>query len=256
MGAGAVSKQSGLGDQLFVDGYDIGGDVQSISSLSTPIATLEMTGITKSAFERDFGIANAQGEFTSFFNDADDAAHEALKTLPRADGHLMYLRGSGQGNQAIGMVGKRIDYAGSRGDDGSFTFGVSMQGSGNVADWCTQLTDGKTTVVAAGDQAGVVLGGGGSKSFGWQAYLQVFSFTGTSADIKLQTSSDDGAVDAYADLTDGAFTTVTGRTAERIASSSDTATVEQWVRVNVAGTFSNLVFAVIINRNNATRYVS
>lgn len=251
-----MSKQTGLGDQLFVDGYDIGGDTQSIGSLATPVATLEVTGITKSAFERLHGIANAQGEFTAFFNDADDAAHEALKTLPRSDGHLMYLRGAGAGNQAIGMVGKRIDYAGSRGDDGSFTFGVSMQGSGSVADWCTQLTDGKITVTAAGDEGGVDLGGGGSKSFGFQAYLQVFAFTGTSADIKLQTSSDDGAVDTYADLTDGAFTTVTGRTAERIASSSDTATVEQWVRVSVAGTFTELTFAVIINRNNATRYVS
>lgn len=251
-----MSKQTGLGDNLLVSGYDISGDTQSIGNLSTPIATIDLTGIDKSAFERGFGIANAAGEFVAFFNKAADAAHEVLKTLPRANGHLMYLRGTGYGNSAFAAVGKRLDYAGSRGDDGSFTFNVSFNSDGFVGDWGWQLTDGIEVLTAAGDLTGVNLGGGGSKAFGWQAHLQVFSFTGTSATVKLQTSSDDGAVDTYADLTGGSFTTVTGRTWERLQSSSETATVEQYVRVSVAGTFSNLAFAVVFNRNNATRAVS
>jgi hypothetical protein len=32
--------------------------------------------------------------------------------------------------------------------------------------------------------------------------------------------------------------------------------VERYVRVNVAGTFTNLAFAVVFNRNHATRAVS
>ena len=61
----------------------------------------------RAAQERLHGIANAQGEFTAFFNDADDAAHEALKTLPRSDGHLMYLRGAGAGiRRAAERVGR------------------------------------------------------------------------------------------------------------------------------------------------------
>jgi hypothetical protein len=40
-----MAKQTGLGDQLYVDGYDIAGDIQAIGSISTPIAALEMTGI-------------------------------------------------------------------------------------------------------------------------------------------------------------------------------------------------------------------
>lgn len=250
-----MSKQTGLGDQLYINGYDIAGDTQSIGSLSTPIATLDMTGINKEAMERQYGTADATGEFTSFFNDADDAAHEALSALPRTDSHLMYLRGTGQGRSALAMIGKRADYAGTRGDDGSLTFGVNMSGSGSVAEWCTQLTAGKVTVTGAGNQAGVDLGSG-STAFGWQAYLQVFAFTGTSATIKLQTSSDNAVGDPYADLTGASFTTVTGRTTQRLASASDTATVERWLRVNVAGTFSSLTFAVIFNRNLAARYVA
>ncbi len=250
-----MAKQTGLGDRLLTSGYDISGDTQSIGSLSTPIATIDQTGIDKSAHERNFGIAEAQGEFVAFFNDADDAAHEALKTLPRADGHLMYLRGTSAGGSAFAATGKRISYDGSRGDDGSFTLSVGFQSSGFTADWGTQLTSGPVTVTGAGSLGGVSLGTG-STAFGWQAHLQVIAFTGTSATIKLQTSSDDAVGDPYADLTDGAFTTVTAPTWERLQSSSETATVEEFVRVNVAGTFSSLTFAVVFNRNRATRAVS
>lgn len=250
-----MAKQAGLGDQLFVSGVDVAGDVQSISNLSTPIATLEMTGINKYAFERQYGLADGQGEFTSFFNDAADGAHIVLRDLPRADGHVMYLRGEGVGNPAISIIGKRIDYAGSRGDDGSLVFTTQVQGNGTVVEWAQQLTAGKDTHASAANGAGLDLGGGGSKAFGWQAYLQVFSIGSGSADIKLQTSSDDAATDPYADLTDGAFTTVTGSTVERIQSSSATATVERYVRVVTEGTFTDLVFAVSFNRNNAARYM-
>lgn len=250
-----MAKQTGLGDRLLASGYDISGDTQSIGNLSTPIATIEQTGIDKSAMERNFGLSDAQGEFTAFFNDADDAAHEALSSLPRSNGHLMYLRGAAAGNPGFAVVGKRIDYAGSRGDDGSLTFGVNFQSDGFVADWGTQLTDGPENITAAGNTTGVELGTS-STAFGWQAHLQVVAFTGTSATIKLQTSSDDGDVDTYADLTGGSFATVTGRTWERIQSSSDTATVEEFVRVNVAGTFSSLTFAVVFNRNKAARAVA
>jgi hypothetical protein len=248
-----VAKQTGLGDRLLVSGYDISGDTQSIGNLSTPIATLEQTGIDKFAIERNFGIAEAQGEFTSFFNDADDAEHEVLKTLPRSNGHLMYLRGVGYGRSGFASVGKRIQYDGNRGDDGSLTFSVGFQSDGFVADWGVQLTDGIQTLTTAGNTDGVPVP---AASFGWQAHLQVLAFTGTSATIKLQTSSDDGDTDPYADLAGGSFATVTGRTWERLASSSDTATVEDYVRLNVAGTFSSLTFAVVFNVNQAARHVS
>jgi hypothetical protein len=248
-----VAKQTGLGDLLLVSGYDISGDTQQIGGLSTPIATLEMTGINKFAHERQHGLASAQGEFVTFFNDADNAEHEVLSTLPRSNGHLMYLRGSARGGSGFASVGKRIDYAGSRGDDGSLTFSVTFNSDGFVADWGQQLTAGLETITAAGNTAGVQVG---AASFGWQAHLEVTAFTGTSATVKLQSSSDDGATDAYADVAGGAFTTVTGATWERLASSSDTAAVEEYVRLNVAGTFSSLTFAVVFNRNAAPRSVA
>lgn len=251
-----MSKQSGLGDQLFIAGYDIGGDISSIGSLATPRATLPSTGITKYANERLFGKRDGSAEFVTYFNDdtVADSAHTALKGLPYTDIHLMYLRGTTIGNQSVGMVAKQVDYAPTRGDDGSLTFAVSALSNSYGLDWCTQLTAGKRTDTVATNGTGVDFGTG-SKSFGFQAYLQVFAFTGTSATIKIQESSDNGAGDAWADVTGGGFTAVTGRTAERIQSSSATLTVERYLRVVTTGTFSNLVFAVGVNRNDATRAI-
>jgi hypothetical protein len=249
-----MAKQSGLGDQLFVDGYDIGADVSAIGSLSTPRETLPATGITKFAMERLFGKRDGLAEFTTYFNDAALQEHIALKGLPRTDVQVMYLRGTTLGNEMIGLVGKQINYDPTRGDDGSFTFGVSVQANAYGLDWGKQLTAGKRTDTAATNGTGVDFGTG-SLAFGFQAYLQVFSFTGTSVTVKLQESSDNGVGDAWADVSGGAFTAATGRTTQRIQSVSDTLTVERYLRVVTTGTFSNAVFAVGVTRNPALRAI-
>lgn len=243
-----MAKQTGLGDQLFIGGRDIGADINSISNLSTPRATLPATAITQSAEARLFGLRDGQAEFVSYFNDATDQAHEALKGLPRTDVHLMYLRGTTLGNESIGMVGKQIDYAPNRGDDGSLLFTVGIQANAFGLDWCQQLTAGKRTDTAATNGASIDTLA--SAAFGFQAYLQVFSFTGTSVTVTLEDSADNVS---FLPITNGAFTAATGRTAERIQSSSDTATVRRYIRAVTSGTFSSAVFAVSIAKNDALR---
>jgi hypothetical protein len=249
-----MAKETGLGDQLFIGGYDIGADVSTIGSLSTPRETLPATGITKYAHERMFGKRDAMAEFVTYFNKATDQQHLALRGLPRTDTQLMYLHGTTLGNDSFSMTGKQIDYNPTRGDDGSLTFAVSAVGNAFGGDWGKQLTAGKRTDTAATNGTGVDLGTG-SLSFGFQAYLQVFSFTGTSVTVKLQESSDNGVGDAWADISGGTFTAATGRTFERIQSVSDTLTVERYVRAVTTGTFSSAVFAVSINRNDALRAI-
>lgn len=250
-----MAKQSGLGDQLFISGNDIGADINSIGSLSTPRGTLPSTGITKSANERLYGITDGNAEFVSYFNDAAGQVHAALKGLPRTDVHLMYLRGQGLGSEAFCMVGKQVDYNPQRGDDGSLLFTTSALGAAYGADWCDQLTTGKQTDASATNSTSLDLGTG-SLAFGFQAYLQVFSLGSGTATVKIQESSDNGSGDAFTDITGGSFTAVTGSTFERIASSSETLTVERYVRVVTTGTFTNLVFAVGFNRNRALRAVT
>ncbi len=246
-----MSKSTGLGDQLFFDGYDIGADINSISSIATPRATLPFTAITQSAMAREYGERDGSAEFTSYLNPEAARAHDALSPLPTSDVHVMYLRGQSLGGAAIGMIGKQIDYAPNRGDDGSLLISSSVQANGFGLDWGLQLTTGKQTDASATDSASIDTGA--SASFGFQAYLQVFSIGSGSADIVIEDSADDSN---FAEINNGAsFTSVSGRTAERIQSASDTETVRRYIRVSTTGTFTDLVFAVIINKNKNVRAI-
>lgn len=245
-----MSKQSGLGDQLFIGGYDVGADINSIGSLSTPREVLPGTAITHSAMARLFGKRDGQAEFTAYFNDATDQIHSRLKLLPRTDTHLMYLRGQGIGKAALAMPAKQIGYDPTRADDGSLLFGVSLSSNAYGADWCQQLTAGKQTDASAANSTAIDTLA--SKAFGFQAYLQVFSIGSGTATVTVEDSADNIS---FAAVTSGAFTAVTALTAERIQSSSDTATVRRYVRVATSGVFTDLVFAVGVNKNDALRAI-
>lgn len=243
-----MPKQSGLGDQLFISGVDIGADINSIGNLSTPRETLPATNITQSAMARMFGKRDGMAEFTAYFNDDAASTHATLKTLPRTDVHLMYLRGTTLGNGSIGMVGKQVNYDPNRGDDGQFLFGVSALANAYGIDWCRQLTAGKVTHASATNVASIDTTA--SLAFGFQAYLQVFSVGSGTVEFTIQDSANDAD---WLDLTDGAFTDATGVTVQRIQSSSATATVRRYLRVITSGTFTDAVFAVGINKNLALR---
>lgn len=248
-----MAKQTGLGDQLFIGGFDIGGDVSAIGSLSTPRETLPSTGITKSANERLFGKRDGMAEFTTYFNKASGQQHLALRGLPRTDVHVMYLRGTTLGDESIGMVGKQLNYDPTRGDDGSLTFGVYVQANAFGLDWCRQLTAGRRTDTTATNGASIDTLA--SAAFGFQAYLQVFSVTGTSVTVTLEDSADNVS---FAAITAGAFTAVTSAaapTAQRIQSTSDTATVRRYIRAVTSGTFSDAQFAVSVCKNDALRVI-
>ena len=133
--------------------------------------------------ERLFGKRDGQAEFTTYFNKATDQEHLALRGLPRTDTQLMYLRGTTLGGESFSMTAKQLNYDPSRGDDGSFTFRVNGVGNAFGADWGSQLTGGKRTDTTATN--GTAIDTLASASFGFQAYLQVFSFTGTSATVTL-----------------------------------------------------------------------
>lgn len=86
-------------------------------------------------------------------------------------------------------------------------------------------------------------------AFGAQAYLQVFSFAGTDATVKIQDSAD-GVT--FADLAGAAFTqiTTTSPQAQRLVV-TNTATVRRYLRASTVttGGFTSLVFGVMVNRN-------
>jgi hypothetical protein len=183
-------------------------------------------------------------EWTSFLNPGEGAAHERLSALPTADVIATYCRGTTLGNPAASMVGKQINYDPTRGADGSITLGVQALPNGYGLEWGRLLTAGKRSDTEATNGSSVDFGAAGTH--GLQAWLHVFSVTGTSCTVKLQSSSDDGDSDAFADVTGGAFTAATDVTSQRITVSG---AVERYLRVATTGTFSECTFAVQVTVN-------
>lgn len=240
-----MAKQSGLGDNFYLHGYDISGDLSSVSVSGGP-AALTVTGIDKSAYERIGGLRTGGMSWQAWFNPADDRAHDRLENLPATDVHCTYFRGTTLGNPAACQVSKQINYDGNRADDGAFTFQVEAQSNGFGVEWGRSLTAGVRTDTAATN--GTSIDTTASAAFGAQAYLQAFALTGTDVTVKIQDSADNSV---FADVTGLSFTQLTaGRTAERLAT-ANTATIRRYLRaVTVTtGGFSSLAFSVVIIKN-------
>lgn len=248
-----MSKQSGLGDNLYVGGYDVSGDVISIGRVGGSQATLDTTGIKRSAYERIGGVRDGGVEAVAWWNPTnspaspDDAEHQVFRGLPTADVILTYCRGTTQGSPAGSIVAKQLNYDGSRSQDGSYTFAVAAQANGYGLDWGNLLTAGKRTDTTATSPATGLDLTTASTAFGWQAFLHVFAFTGTSVTATIQDSADNSS---FANLTGAAFTAVTAAPASQRLEGGRTATVRRYIRVITSGTFSNAVFAVGFTRND------
>jgi hypothetical protein len=182
-----MSKQTGLGDRLIVDGIDISGDTGSLSAIGSPRPTTDVTGIDKEAFERIHMLRDGQIDWQSWFN--PEGAHDELSVLPTADRIVTYLRGVGIGAPGASMMAKQINYDPTRNADGSISMSINSQANGFGLDWGIQLTPGFRTDTEATDGSGV--DHGSSTEFGVQAFIHVLSFTGTDATITVEQASND-----------------------------------------------------------------
>lgn len=242
-----MSKSNGLGDALFVGGYDLSGDIGSLSKIGGGPAALTVTGINKSAMERLGGLVDGDIAYTAYWNPGPEAnaAHKRLSLLPRTDQYLTYCHTTLIGGPAAAMIGKQIGYDGTRGDDGAFTLAVDTQGNGYGLEWGRQLTAGIRTDTTATLGGTVDLGAGTPPEFGLQAYLQVHGFTGTSVTVKLQESSDGTT---FTDVTGGTFAAATAIGSQRIQTARDQ-TVQRYLRASTTGTFTSAKISVVAVRN-------
>ncbi|KUN03144.1 hypothetical protein AQI95_24615 [Streptomyces yokosukanensis] len=243
-----MSKSSGLGDNLYIAGFDASGDISAISNVGGGPAALDFTAINKSAFERQGGLRDGRLEMTTYFNhvQAGTGTHEKLSALPRTDVILTYCRGTALGNPAACLVAKQINYDGTRATDGAFTFAVSAQANGYGLGWGQQLTAGLRTDSAATN--GTSIDTTASVSFGAQAYLQVTAMTGTDATVKIQDSADNVS---FADVAGLSFTQVTAAPASQRIATASGATIRRYLRaVTVTtGGFTSLTFNVVVVKN-------
>lgn len=245
-----MAKGTGLAMEYYVDGIDISGDVGSLARIAGgPAVVLPATGINKSAHERTAGGRTGAIDAQLWFNDAASAEHPTLSTLVTTDRLVTVGVRPSIGGAAACLVCKQVDYSMVREANANLTAATPNLSNGYGLEWTVYLTTGKQTFGGAGNGTSVDYGAGvGTTAFGLQAYMHVFAFSGTSATVTIQHSSDDGAGDPFAAVTGGAFTAASAVGTQRIQTSR-TESIERYLRINVAGTFTNFVAAVFVAKN-------
>jgi hypothetical protein len=133
-------KSSGLGDALWVGGYDVSGDIQALSQISGGPKALDMTGINASAYQRIGGESDGSIDMTTFFN--KQGVHVPLSLLPRTDQLVTYCRGTAIGSPAACLNSKQIGYDPKRATSGELTLTSQAVGNAYGLEWGVLLTTG------------------------------------------------------------------------------------------------------------------
>jgi hypothetical protein len=149
-----VPKQFGGGDNFYIDGVDMSGDVQALGSIHGGPAALDFTSIKDLAFERQGGERDGGIDFTAYFSPGAGGTHQKLDNLPTADVIASYFRGTAVGNEAACQVSKQVNYDPNRGTDGSLIFSTQLQSNAFGLEWCNQLTPGISSGFLTGDASG------------------------------------------------------------------------------------------------------
>jgi hypothetical protein len=245
-----AGKSSGMGDQFWVGGYDLGASTNSLSRIGGGPAPIAMTDITQSAFERKGGLRDGGMEVVSYWNPDAGGSHAAYSPLPTADVVATYAHTTLIGGPSANLVAKQLNYDGDHGQDGSFTLNVQADANGYGLQWAFQATAGKRTDAAATAAAAVTAFDQGSASpgaFGLVMWVHLFSLGSGSPTIKLQESSDN-AGDAYADVV-GATTGALASAPQALRVATGAIAVERYLKVVTTGSFTNAVFSVSVYRH-------
>ena len=238
-----MAKSAALGMRFWIGGLDISGDVSRINQLASPRGVLPATAINSAAVERLLAHSDGLIDFTTYFNDATDQEHDALKGLPTADVVALLALSTTRGDPAWGLVAKQVNYDLARGADGSLEFTVQLLGQGSPLEDLVMLTTGEETHASATSSSSLDENGAtGSSALGATCYLAYRERDSGTPTFIVEDSTDNSG---WATLL--TFPTTGGVTnfAER---ATVTGNVDRHLRITTTGTFVNADFAVGFRR--------
>src|SRR3972149_1535997 len=149
-----MTKSSGLGANLYVQGYDLSNDVGQIDALENGRDLLEMTGLDKSGHERLQGLQTGRIALTGLFNGAALQEHVALKLTPTTDVIGTVFKTAALQAVACSLTGKRTNYPVTRAADGAMGTGTEILSNSDQLNYGLALTVGKRTETGATNRVG------------------------------------------------------------------------------------------------------
>lgn len=227
----------GKGAATLVNAYDLSAFFNTYDAAATA-DTAEVSTFGGSSKAYVAGLKDATLSLGGFF-DGSAAAVDAVLSAAIGSSTLFTLAPAG-----AGTIGNRANLA------QAYETGYTV--SAPVGDAVTvsaeaQVSNGMASGIILADLAARTATGnttvndnGASSSAGAVAHLHVTAFTGTDVTIKVQHSADNST---WVDLI--TFTQLTAIGSERGTAAG---TVNRYLRVNIAGTFTSVTFAVALAR--------
>ena len=227
-----MAKVSGLGQALFVQGYDLSSDASALSGVGYTNELLDTTSIDLSATGRISGRLDSTLTVNGWFDNADDKAHEAYTVsnkLPTGDRVVTYQMGIAIGEPSYIMNAKQATYdvTNSPGNalatTATFSSTASVSGFEGSA-YGVMLDAGATTYTSTTN--GTTVDQSASSAAGSVACLQFISGASVSSLVaKVQHSSDSAS---WSDIITFSTISADTPTAEILSMSG---TVNRYVRV-------------------------
>jgi hypothetical protein len=233
-----VAKQTGIGGRLWVGDTDISGDTGAISGLNQSRAQIDVTGIDKSFMERLPGLGDGSIDFSGFFNNA--GAHAELSPMGTANVIVTAAFGTAAGAHAFSLSGAQATYGVQRGADGSLATQSNFNSRSGYGLEFGYLQVGG----ASASGTGVAVDWGAATSTGGAAYLHVLSVTSGTVTVIVEHSTSGTA--SWSTVDGLSFTATSAGTAERVATTAASTTINQFTRYNISG--GTAVIAVNLHR--------
>jgi len=241
-----MAKESGLNVRLYVEGYDLSGDANSLGSLGYTNSLYDITTLDVSGTKRLLGPVDGSIDVNGYFDNASGRIHPVFTSnsgsLPTADQVVLVPLGSAVGDPSIGLVAKEGNYDTERGDS-AITVMSTFHGNGYAPEFGEMLTAHDDTHSSAG--SGTVVDSGASSSNGGSGYLQVLSVASGSVTVNLQESTSSGG--SYSNFM--TFSTVAAAAAPAAERVTMEGTVQRYIKVTTTGTFSNAQIVVGFSRS-------
>lgn len=236
-----MAKQTGIGANLWVDQYNVSGDIGAIDSIASSRTLIDVTSIEDEFMSKLPGLGDGSISFSGYMSPGTGQLHSSYgSAFGTALVQVTAAFGTAIGSPAASIGAARTTYAVTRGGDGALTISAAAEsGIGYGTDWGFLLA-GRASATGT---ASTTVDNGVATSGGAQAYLHVTAVAAGTVTVTVEASADNAAFTAVTGL---AFTATAAGTAEYKATAAGAA-IARYLRYNVTG--GTATFALNVSRN-------
>ena len=238
-----MAKANGLNVRLYVEGYDLSGDANSLSSVGYTNELLDVTTLDVSAYKRIVGIVDTELTVDAWFDNAASRQHAIWTSnsgkQPTTDQEIMIPMGSAVGDPFVGLAAKQGTYSTTRAPGSAIAANAVFSANGSAAEFGKMVTAHDDTITSS--TSGTAVDDSSSSTSGGSWYYQILAFSAVGGNarwtVNLQHSSDNST---YTDV-DSAHVTAIGA-----ARAEFTGTLNRYVkhRVVLDASSGSITFAI------------